>query len=88
MIDRMFLAHPRAVNESYFQHGRIAAHFGLTMVGGGLACLAHAIVPMFFVRSASDRVARLHAEMTGRRPRTDPAEVSPAARAASLDYVI
>ena len=68
MIDRYFLSHPRAVGESYGEHAVTAARFGVTMILGGAACIVHAIVPALFVRTASDAVKRLYAQMMARQP--------------------
>jgi len=68
MIDHLFLAHPRAVGESYREHAATAAGFGMAMVVGGLACLVHAVVPALFVHTASDTVKRLYARMLTRQP--------------------
>ncbi|MEI9926568.1 MAG: DUF6356 family protein [Sphingomonas sp.] len=68
MIDRLLLAHPRSVGESYGEHAATAARFGATMVVGGLACLVHAAIPALFPRAASDRVKRLYVQMRARQP--------------------
>ncbi len=68
MIDRLFLAHPRTVRESYAEHFGIAGRFGLTMIGAGLALLVHAIVPGLFIRTGSGAIKRLYGEMTARQP--------------------
>ncbi|SNS74113.1 hypothetical protein SAMN06295912_11446 [Sphingomonas laterariae] len=68
MFDRLFLAHPRSVNESYFEHFGVASRFGVTMVTSGIACLVHAVVPAFCVRTGSNAVKRLHAQMAARQP--------------------
>ena len=68
MIERIFLSHPRSVGESYGEHAATAARFGFTMILGGLACVVHAIVPALFVRTASDAVKRLYAQMKARQP--------------------
>lgn len=68
MIERIFLSHPRSVGESYGEHAATAARFGVTMIVGGAACLVHAIVPALFVRTASDAVKRLYAQMMARQP--------------------
>ena len=67
LIDRIFLAHPRTVGEGYVEHAGIASRFGARMVAGGVKCLAHAILPIVFERSASDCVAKLHGEQERRR---------------------
>jgi hypothetical protein len=38
------------------------------MVAGGLACLAHALVPALFERTGSRTIKRLYAEMADRQP--------------------
>jgi hypothetical protein len=68
MFDRLFLSHPRSVGESYGEHAATAARFGFTMIGGGIACVVHAIVPVLFTRTASDAVKRLYAQMKARQP--------------------
>lgn len=67
MLDRLLFAHPRKVGENYVEHAGIASRFGATMIVGGLKCLAHAILPAIFERSASDCVAKLHGELERRR---------------------
>jgi hypothetical protein len=67
MLDRWFLAHPRSVGESYFRHLRTAAGFAFSLLGAGLACLVHALIPALFETTASDAVVRLHGTMTARR---------------------
>lgn len=79
LVDRLLLAHPRTVGESYVEHAGIAGRFGATMVAGGVKCLIHAVLPSVFERSASDCVARLNGELTRRRAAS--ADVYP-------DYVI
>ena len=64
---RLFNQHPASVGESYFQHGRAACAFGLFMLMGGIACLVHAVFPFLYVRTASNRVAALHARMITHR---------------------
>lgn len=69
MIDRLFLAHPRSVNESYGEHFAVAGRFGVTMLLAGLAALVHAVVPALFVRTGSTAIKRLYGDMTQRQPR-------------------
>lgn len=69
MIDRLFLAHPRSVGESYGEHAGVAARFGARMMLGGAACLIHAVVPALFVRTGSNTVKALYGRMKARQPR-------------------
>lgn len=74
MIRRLFLDHPASVDESYGEHARVAAGFGVAMLFGAMACFAHALVPALFTRTGSSTVKRLHARLThdpqrdGKRP--------------------
>ena len=68
LIHRWFAEHPRRVGENYAQHFRTAARFGLALISGGLACLAHALIPALFERTGSRTVKRLYSEMTARQP--------------------
>lgn len=69
MIDRVFFEHPRSVGESYGEHLRIASGFGLTMMGAGLACIVHGIVPSLFVKTGSAAIDHLHGRMVRNRGR-------------------
>lgn len=67
MFARLFVDHPRAVNESYFEH--MAAAFG---VAGRLAvasakCVVHGLVPGLCKTSGSDAILKLHGEISPRR---------------------
>lgn len=66
MIER-FTHHPHAVGETYGEHAVAASGFGLLMIGAGLACLVHAVLPFLFEATASDLVMKLHARMSHRR---------------------
>lgn len=68
MFNRLFLDHPREVGESYGEHFATASGFGLRMIVGGAACVVHAFVPMVFVRTASETVKTLYAQMKSRQP--------------------
>ncbi len=68
MIDRLFLAHPRSVNETYFQHFRFASRIGMRLIGGGLACFVHAVFPKLHERTGSRTIFGLNAELKGRTP--------------------
>lgn len=54
-------AHLDAVGESYAAHRRFAFMVGGSMVGAGLACIVHGLVPAVFTDTASRTIRRLHA---------------------------
>ena len=63
---KRFTRHPEAVGETYGQHMGVAFSFGVTLIGAGLACLIHGILPFAFARTGSNTVRRLNARL-GRR---------------------
>ena len=66
MIAHLFTEHPHSVGESYAEHAVTAVRFGGAMIGGGFACLIHALVPALFTRTGSTTVRRLHARVIAR----------------------
>ena len=67
MFSKLFLDHPKAIGMSYGQHGAGAARIGFTMLGGGLLCLVHALIPGLFERTTSDIMEKLHETTKARR---------------------
>ena len=67
MLKHLFTVHPRSVGETYGEHLRAAAGFGLALIGAGIACLLHGLLPFLFVRTGSDTVQRLHQRLARRR---------------------
>lgn len=55
-FDRVFLDHPRSVDESYVQHAGVALHFATRLLGAGIAALVHAAVPCLFEKTASSMI--------------------------------
>jgi len=66
MFGRLFLDHPRSVDESYFEHHLFAGGFALRLVGAGLAALVHALVPCLFEKTASNMIAKMYAKTSNR----------------------
>lgn len=62
----LFTAHPRSVDETYFEHMRFAAGFSLRLIAAGLAALVHALLPFLFERTASTMVGAMHQRMHNR----------------------
>jgi hypothetical protein len=65
----MLFEHPRSVGESYGEHLVVAGSFGVTMIGAGIACMVHAIVPGLFTRTGSWAIEHLHGRMVTNRHR-------------------
>ena len=67
MIGRVFQDHPQSLGMSWAGHAAGAIVIGGRMVGAGLACIVHAIVPALFTETAGRTVVDLHAHMTQRK---------------------
>ena len=66
--NRLFTEHPASVNETYLQHLANAWRFSFRMIGGGLVCFLHGLLPFAFCTKASDTIGELHERMiTNRR---------------------
>lgn len=65
-LDKLLMAHPRDIGESYGAHAGHAAYIGARMIGAGVACLVHAVLPGLFVRTASRTVDDIQDLMTRR----------------------
>lgn len=73
---RLFTDHPASVNESYFQHFANSASFGLRMIGGGVACFVHALLPGVFCTKASSTICELHERMVVNRSRLSEKQIA------------
>ena len=58
--------HLQDVGESYDEHFVHAGRYGLVLIGAGMACLVHAILPFLFEKTGSECVSRLYVYMAGR----------------------
>lgn len=66
MITRLFLTHPRSVEESYVEHAGFALRFAFWLIVAAGAALVHAVLPFAFERTASKITARLYARTAHR----------------------
>jgi hypothetical protein len=64
--ERLFIAHPRAVNEDYLSHAGVALRFARLLFRAAFAALVHAVIPALFETSASSTINQLHGEMLAR----------------------
>ena len=67
MIGRLFLDHPRSLGMGWAGHGIGAVAIGLRLIGGGAACLVHAVVPALFTETAGRTVTGLYDHMLRRK---------------------
>lgn len=84
MIRRLFLDHPASVGEGYAEHMGVASRFGIRMIGGGVGCLIHAVLPFAFKTRGSDTVTALHRDLVAKRTARRAAQ----AQMTTVEYVI
>jgi hypothetical protein len=65
----LFTDHPSTVDETYGEHFVSAAGFGFKMIGGGIVCLLHALIPGAFCTKGSDTICELYEKMVTNRRR-------------------
>ena len=67
MADRLFLEHPRSLGMSWAGHGIGAVAISVRLIGAGVACLVHAVVPGFFTQTAGKTIDGMYRHMQQRR---------------------
>ncbi|WP_107496062.1 DUF6356 family protein [Thalassobius sp. I31.1] len=60
MISKVFLEHPRAVEESYLEHAVFAGKFSFKLFLAAFAALIHAVIPCLFEKTASKMIAQMY----------------------------
>lgn len=68
MISKLFLNHPRSVDESYLEHMAFAGWFAAKLFAAAGAATVHALIPCCFEKTASGIIAELY-ERTHNRGR-------------------
>ena len=66
MFARIFLNHPRSINENFFQHMIFALSFATALLGAGAAALVHAFIPCLFEITAGEIIIRLQERIESR----------------------
>ena len=67
MFNRLFVDHPRSVNESYFEHMAAALSVAGRLAATAAKCVVHAFVPGLCRTAGSDAILRMAGEITPRR---------------------
>jgi hypothetical protein len=66
-LARIFSEHPRSLGMSWSAHAVGAVSIALRLIGAGVACLIHAIVPAWFTQTAGKTVTEMYEEMARRK---------------------
>ena len=64
-----FTGHPASVNETYVEHLGSAWSFAFRMIGAGIACFLHGLLPFVFCTAGSSTIRQLHERMVTNRAR-------------------
>jgi hypothetical protein len=63
---RLFVEHPREVDETYFEHMGASSRYGWRLLKAAMCAFTHALVPGLHKTSASDCVREMAKELGGR----------------------
>jgi hypothetical protein len=66
-IARIFSEHPSSLGMSWAEHAIGAVIIAVRLIAAGIACLIHAIVPVWFAQTAGRTVTEMYQEMTRRK---------------------
>jgi hypothetical protein len=60
MFQRIFLAHPATVDETFLEHMGFALRFSVRLFAAAFAALVHAFIPCLFEKTASRIITELY----------------------------
>ncbi|MEM7733765.1 MAG: DUF6356 family protein [Pseudomonadota bacterium] len=66
MFNKVFLDHPRSVDETYLEHMLFAGRFAFLLFAAGFCALVHAVIPAAFEKTASRMIAQMYAKTHNR----------------------
>jgi hypothetical protein len=67
VMGRLFTDHPRSLGMSWAAHGIGAVGIAFRLIGAGVACLIHAVVPAWFTQTAGKTITTMHDEIARRK---------------------
>ncbi|WP_353199169.1 DUF6356 family protein [Sandarakinorhabdus sp.] len=67
MFSRLFLEHPRCVNETYTEHMGAACGVGGRLLVASFKCFVHGLVPGLYKTAGSDAIVALYTEIAPRK---------------------
>ena len=67
LVARLFTDHPKSLGMSWTSHGIGAVGIAFRLIGAGIACLVHAVVPALFTQTAGRTVTSMHDEIVRRK---------------------
>jgi hypothetical protein len=88
MFNRLFIEHPKTVNETYFEHLVHAIGFAVKLQMAAIACFIHALVPGFCVKTGSRLVLELHHRMVAFRVTNSKSSAQEVLEHEAIEYMI
>ena len=67
VIGRLFNEHPKSLGMTWASHGAGAAVIAFKLIGAGVACLIHALVPAWFTQTAGRTVTFIYDDIARRK---------------------
>ena len=67
IVGRLFNDHPRSLGMTWASHGAGAAIIGARLIGAGVACLVHSLVPAWFTQTAGRTVTFIYEDIARRK---------------------
>ncbi len=67
VVGRLFSDHPRSLGMTWASHASGAAAIALRLIGAGVACLVHALVPALFTQTAGRTVTDIYDDIARRK---------------------
>jgi hypothetical protein len=67
MFARLFIDHPKAVNESYAEHMGAAFTVAFRLASASIKCIVHGLVPGLYKTAGSDAILKMAGEIAPRR---------------------
>jgi hypothetical protein len=88
MFKKLFINHPKSVNETYIQHFFTAISFSMKLFKAAIACFIHALVPGLCIKTGSKAITELHVKMVTFRVKGNSEVTSNAQSEGSIEYMI
>jgi hypothetical protein len=67
LVGRLFHDHPRSLGMTWASHGAGAAVIAVRLIGAGVACLIHSLVPAWFTQTAGRTVTDIYDDIARRK---------------------
>jgi hypothetical protein len=88
MLKKLFIDHPKSVNETYVQHFFTAMSFSTKLFKAAIASFIHALVPGLCIKTGSKAITELHVKMVAFRVKGSNEATANEQPEGSIEYMI